>query len=105
MGDSTETVDEGHARIELSFKIDSVLLRWLPDACVRFQYLYPAIRLQTDLDTVTLGGVIDSQATRQDFMFCLYRQKIFEQTLPLRKALIEGVTGVASLPTEVSSIK
>jgi hypothetical protein len=29
----------------------------------------------------------------RDFLFCLYRQKIYAETLPLRSALIAGVAG------------
>jgi hypothetical protein len=76
--------------------IDERLQPWLPDASVRFRYLYPEIELTVEGSSVRFTGPhADDPRVKQDFQFCLYRQKIFEQTLPLRKMLIEGVTGLA----------
>ncbi len=77
--------------------IDQLLMPWLPDASVRFQYLYPELELSVDGNIVRFTGTnAGDPRVKQEFQFCLYRQKIFEQTLPMRKMLIEGVTGVAS---------
>ncbi|EHH02558.1 hypothetical protein ATCR1_23925 [Agrobacterium tumefaciens CCNWGS0286] len=76
--------------------IDEQLQPWLADASVRFRYLYPEIELTVEGSSVRFTGPnADTPRVKQDFQFCLYRQKIFEQTLPLRKMLIEGVTGLA----------
>ncbi|WP_296081913.1 hypothetical protein [uncultured Agrobacterium sp.] len=76
--------------------IDEPLRRWLPEASVRFQYLYPEIELTIDGDIVRFAGKnAGDPRVKREFQFCLYRQKIFEQTLPMRKMLIEGVTGNA----------
>ena len=77
--------------------IDQLFMPWLPDASVRFQYLYPELELSVDGNIVRFTGTnAGDPRVKQEFQFCLYRQKIFEQTLPMRKMLIEGVTGVAS---------
>jgi len=77
--------------------IDQLLMPWLPNASVRFQYLYPELELSVDGNIVRFTGTnAGDPRIKQEFQFCLYRQKIFEQTLPMRKMLIEGVTGVAS---------
>ena len=76
--------------------IDQFIMEWLPDASVRFQYLYPELELNVDGNIVRFTGTnAGDPRVKQEFQFCLYRQKIFEQTLPMRKMLIEGVTGVA----------
>ncbi len=63
---------------------------------MRFQYLYPELELTIDGDIVRFTGTnAGDPRVKREFQFCLYRQKIFEQTLPMRKMLIEGVTGVA----------
>ncbi|WP_246665936.1 hypothetical protein [Agrobacterium sp. DE0009] len=76
--------------------IDELLIRWLPDASVRFQYLHPELELSVNGNIVRFTGTnATDPRVKQEFQFCLYRQKIFEQTLPMRKMLIEGVTGIA----------
>lgn len=80
--------------------IDQLLMPWLPDASVRFQYLYPELELSVDGNIVRFTGTnAGDPRVKQEFQFCLYRQKIFEQTLPMRKMLIEGVTGIAGRTT------
>jgi hypothetical protein len=78
------------------FVIEEQFQQWLQDACLRFQYLHPHIEISTEGNSVRLIGTgADDPGIKREFQFCLYRQKVFEQTLPLRKMLIEGVTGVA----------
>ncbi|ASQ06009.1 hypothetical protein CN116_24785 [Sinorhizobium meliloti] len=77
--------------------IEPELCPWLADAVARFRYLYPNVHLSISDQSVTLATSDDQMpALVQDFMFCLYRQKIYSETLPLRTMLIEGVTGFAS---------
>lgn len=77
--------------------IDEHLRPWLSDAVLRFRYLYPQIELHTDGNTIGFRGeAADDPGVTRDFLFCIYRQKIFAETLPLRKMLIEGVTGFAN---------
>lgn len=85
------------AEYERTLIIETELCPWLADAAARFQYLYPDVRLRISEQSVTLVTSHDQLAALvQDFMFCLYRQKIYSETLPLRTMLIEGVTGFAS---------
>ncbi len=85
------------ADYERTLTIEPELCPWLADAATRFRYLYPDIHLRISDQSVTLATSNDQMtALVQDFMFCLYRQKIYGETLPLRTMLIEGVTGFAS---------
>lgn len=78
------------------FVVDDEHHSWLPQATLRFGYLYPQIEVVVDGSIVRFAGAgAEDPALKREFKFCLYRQKIFEQTLPLRKTLIEGVTGLA----------
>lgn len=82
------------------FVVEEQFQQWLPDASLRFQYLHPHIEISTEANAVRLTGTgADDPALKREFQFCLYRQKIFDQTLPLRTLLIEGVTGVARRPS------
>ena len=84
---------EPFAQIE----IDKRLRYWLAEAVLRFRYLYPNIEVEIGEAAVTLHGeASDDPTVQRDFLFSLYRQKIYAETLPLRKTLIEGVTGFAS---------
>lgn len=87
-------MEETNKRSE--FVVDDEHQPWLPQATLRFGYLYPQIDVVVDGSIVRFAGPgAEDPTLKQEFQFCLYRQKIFEQTLPLRKTLIEGVTGLA----------
>lgn len=68
---------------------------YINDAMSRFSYLHPSVEIEIGARAVTL--VVDADADLadlvRDFQFTLYRQKIYAETLPLRKALIECVMG------------
>ena len=69
----------------------------LPDAVVRFRYLHPGIRLETGEGFVLVSSFADepvSNDLERQFLFCLYRQKVYAETLQLRSSLIAGVTGI-----------
>lgn len=85
------------ADYERTLTVEPELCPWLADAAARFRYLYPDVHLSISEQSVTLTTSNDRMtALVQDFMFCLYRQKIYSETLPLRTMLIEGVTGFVS---------
>ena len=65
------------------------------DALSRFSYLHPSIEIKAGPEVITIFAdpTDDVGALVRDLQFALYRQKIYAETLPLRKALIEGVMG------------
>jgi hypothetical protein len=78
------------------FAIEESHRQWLSGALLRFGYIYPQIEVVIDGATARLiGPGADDPSVKRELCFCLYRQKIFEQSLPLRRMLIEGVTGLA----------
>lgn len=80
--------------------IQDELLPWLADACARFGYLHPNVDVKNEGAVVeVVGPGVNDPALVQDFLFCLYRQKIYGETLTHRRMLIEGVTGFASRTT------
>ncbi|MGF9566650.1 hypothetical protein AAIH70_24365 [Neorhizobium sp. BT27B] len=69
---------------------------YLPDAVVRFRYLNPRIQMETGEAFVVLSSDGDEPKPHdleRQFLFCLYRQKVYAETLALRTTLIAGVTG------------
>ncbi len=80
-----------------TIEIEDHFRPWLGDAVLRFRYLHPDIELDCKEGMVTLHGeAANEPAVKRDFLFVLYRQKIYAETLPFRQILIEGVTGFAS---------
>lgn len=80
-----------------TIEIEDSFRPWFGDAVMRFQYLYPHVELDCNEGMVTLHGeAANDPAVKRDFLFVLYRQKIYAETLPLRQILIEGVTGLAN---------
>lgn len=76
------------------------LMPWVADASARFGYLHPGVGLNIEGTLVKLAGPgADDPALLQDFLFCLYRQKIYSESLIHRRMLIEGVTGFANRTT------
>ncbi|MEY9162662.1 hypothetical protein ABIE78_000781 [Sinorhizobium fredii] len=66
----------------------------ISDAIHRFSYLHPSVEIEVGPEVISLFA--DSRHVGdlvRDLHFALYRQKIYAETLPLRKALIEGVMG------------
>ncbi len=76
-------------------EIPQQFLPYLADTIIRFKYLRPDVELETGEGFVLLSGahVSLSASIEREFLFCLYRQKVYAETLPLRSALIAGVTG------------
>ncbi|MGV1951063.1 hypothetical protein ACQZ44_09560 [Agrobacterium vitis] len=67
---------------------------YVAGAVIRFNALHPDANV-THFDTVMLSSSDASSAGAliTDFYHCLYREKIYADTLHLRQALINGVLG------------
>jgi hypothetical protein len=67
----------------------------ISDAINRFSYLHPSIEIEVGPEVISLfaDSPHDVGDLVRDLQFALYRQKIYAETLPLRKTLIEGVMG------------
>ncbi|RVK59280.1 hypothetical protein CN155_08230 [Sinorhizobium meliloti] len=67
----------------------------ISDAINRFSYLHPSIEIEIGPEVISLfaESTDDVGDLARDLQFALYRQKIYAETLALRKTLIEGVMG------------
>ncbi|AYG64060.1 hypothetical protein CCGE525_35185 (plasmid) [Rhizobium jaguaris] len=67
---------------------------YLAAAIVRFTALHAGIEIEVS-QTVSLldDGIAPVDLLVQEFRHCLYREKIYAETLPLRRALVDGVLG------------
>ena len=80
----------------ITIPIDAAFEIYLANTVARFGYLRPEVKLEAHEKCVVikLAASDDEIATvTQDFRFCLYREKIYRETLPLRQTLIQGVMG------------
>lgn len=61
-----------------------------PEAVVRLAYLYPKLQFTLTADEIEISGPVDDEAVvRRDVAYALYRQRIFQRSLPLRQALLD----------------
>lgn len=75
-------------------EIDEAHRPYLAAAASRFNALHAGVGVNVS-DEITLfdGGTASVDALIADFHHCLYREKVYTETLPLRRALISGVLG------------
>ena len=63
---------------------------YIDAAIVRASYLYPNFTIQKSKDSMSVqislpNKNIDFEKFRQDFLYVLYRERIYSETLPIRK--------------------
>lgn len=64
----------------------------LGDAVARFAYIRPDVQIEVSDQVLLIAAQgTDLSAAARDFQFVLYRQKIYAETLPLRRSLIQGI--------------
>ena len=67
---------------------------FMDSAVVRLGYLYPdRIFEATGFGIAISNGSEISDELRRDVLHCVYREKVFAETLPLRRRLIDGLLG------------
>lgn len=68
--------------------------RFVEAAALRFSYLYPSAKVVVD-DSVSISADSNASAAdiARDFKYALYRQKIYEESQPIRTLLIQSVMG------------
>ena len=80
----------------ITIPVDATYAVYVANASARFGYLRPNVKLEAyeQCVVIKLAASDDEIATvAQDFRFCLYREKIYRETLHLRQILIQGVMG------------
>ena len=80
----------------IAIPIDAAFELYLENTVARFAYLRPEVKLEVQDHRVVMKVAASEEEmanVTQDFRFCLYREKIYRETLPLRQTLIQGVMG------------
>jgi hypothetical protein len=79
---------------EMCIDIDEPYRSLASTVLVRLCYLYPHLKFSYQLNAIRVEGVqpSDEIQVKRDISHALYREKIYEETLPLRTALIQMVS-------------
>lgn len=77
-----------------AIELDPTFRPYLAVAIVRFSASHPDTEIEIS-QTISLldNGAAPSDLLVREFHHCLYREKIYAETLPLRRALVDGVLG------------
>ncbi|MHB0952507.1 MAG: hypothetical protein ACYC10_11305 [Allorhizobium sp.] len=88
-----EIADAAITRQCYRVSIEPGLQCYTHDAVARFSYLHPSIgtEIQDASIEFSIPQGVDHESLVQDFRFILYRQKIYSETLLIRRVLIEGL--------------
>ena len=64
---------------------------FIPAAILRLKYIFPELDIETTVNGVKLSGTreIDAQQLEREVTYQIYREKIFQETLPMRRDLYE----------------
>jgi len=63
-------------------------------AITRLHYLYPAVSFDLVAEGIEIGGDpgIAAESLSREIHYALYREKIYGETMSMRRSLIEAVT-------------
>lgn len=76
----------------LKVDIDPALIGYASNALVRLGYLYPDAVFEAGEAAVSVTGPItDIAVMRREVLHATYRERIYAETLPLRRRLLDGL--------------
>jgi hypothetical protein len=80
-----------------SFKlnIQNAFKEYVDSALVRFNYLYPEVNVNREEETLMFSfdqdeGDIEIDLIKKEFNYLLYREKIYKDTLPVKRWLFSS---------------
>ena len=79
----------------MNVPIAPVMLPYIEPVLARLRYLHPNVQFELAGKAIEIACPPDTPTAeiQRDVQYALYREKIYAETLPLRRALIEAVTG------------
>jgi len=76
----------------LKVDIDPALMGYASAALVRLGYLYPDAVFQAgEAAVIVTGCITDISVMRREVLHATYRERIYAETLPLRRSLLDGL--------------
>lgn len=78
----------------IKIAVPAALREFAQPALARLGYLYPCVEFAFEDGQISASArdTVDADALKRDVLYAVYRERIYAQTLPFRKALIEAVT-------------
>ena len=75
------------------FAVEPTFSEYVSSAITRLGYVYPAYRFSAETGGISVSGALpdDPSDLRRDVLHMLYRERIFKETLPLRRRLLEAL--------------
>ena len=64
---------------------------FIPAATLRLKYLFPEVDIEATVNGVRLSGTakMDASQIEAEITYQVYREKVFQQTLPMRRDLYQ----------------
>ena len=76
----------------LELRLDGFESHLLDSAIVRLGYLYPDLTFSLQENQIQIQGQIENcTELLKEIRYIIYREKIYEETLPIRKKLYENL--------------
>ncbi|TGS85763.1 hypothetical protein EN817_20865 [Mesorhizobium sp. M3A.F.Ca.ET.174.01.1.1] len=84
----------GEKSDQVTIEIPPTLHRFVDGALLRLQSQYPNLDFRASSTGVQVApaAALDLNDLRKQISYAVYREKIYVETLPLRRSLIEAVT-------------
>lgn len=64
---------------------------FIEDAVIRFNYLYPEVNIAQEGNKIRLSGDV-AKIHKSEFFHLLYKQKIYQETLSIRKDIYKMIS-------------
>jgi hypothetical protein len=75
--------------------VDPMMVPFVEPALARLGYLFPKVEFVFEGSAIAIKDTFGAppETVAREVRYALYREKIYAETLPLRRALVEAVTG------------
>lgn len=79
----------------LNISIDQEFHAFIPTALLRMRYIYPGLEFAATEQGLMVEGAVEVDRVRleRDVTYQIYREKIFQQTMPMRQSLYRLLAG------------
>lgn len=77
---------------KISVDIPEAFTGLIDNAILRLNYLYPNLQFSVQGSAIKVQGQIDSvEQMKKEITYLIYREKVYEEYLPIRKKIYENI--------------
>lgn len=84
---------DNFAQIPVTYDIERWMEPFMDAALARFRYLHKDCDVAKSPERLIFSGVSDANALSREFTYLLYREKILQETLQMRRQFFDAVCG------------